>query len=78
MKVKQLIEALQKCNPEHRVVVSGYEGGYCDATDPTNVRLALNVNDPDKWYYGPHDLPGSWAARHSDKKRAVPCVLLSR
>ena len=54
MKVKELIEKLQRYNPEQMVVISGYEGGY-DAVDEINeMKIKLNVNKA--WYYGKHEI----------------------
>ena len=51
--VAKLIEALSKFPQEMRVIVSGYEGGYCDVGLPSIRSIELNVNEA--WYYGPHD-----------------------
>lgn len=53
MLVKELIEELQKLNPEARVVVRGYEGGRKDVENYEEVYLELNVNN--SWYYGNHE-----------------------
>jgi hypothetical protein len=55
MNVQQLIEELQKHPPEMRVIVNGYEGGYCDINSLEQKSIRLNVHEPDCWYYGPHD-----------------------
>jgi hypothetical protein len=55
MNVRQLIEELQKYPPEMRVIVSGYEGGYCDTNSLEQKTIRLNVHKPSYWYYGPHD-----------------------
>lgn len=55
MKVKNLIEELQKYDPETRVVLPGYEGGYKDVGYVSESELALNVHD--EWYYGAHEDP---------------------
>jgi hypothetical protein len=55
MTVKELIEQLQQLDPELRVFVRGYEGGYDDAgpiTPPND--FALNFHD--EWYYGDHEV----------------------
>jgi len=54
MTVRELIERLQELDPELRVYMCGYEGGYGDVsgiTDPSE--FALNVHE--EWYYGPHE-----------------------
>ena len=53
MKVKELIEQLQKFDPETRVVRPGYEGGYQDVSESFEMELALFVHS--EWYYGPHE-----------------------
>lgn len=53
MKVKELIEHLQKFDPETRVVTHGYEGGFTDVSEVEEEELALFVNSD--WYYGPHE-----------------------
>ena len=54
MTVKELIEKLQTLDPNLRVFVSGYEGGYDDATIPNNIMdIALDYHD--EWYYGNHE-----------------------
>jgi hypothetical protein len=53
MKVKELIEQLQKFDPETRVVTHGYEGGFIDVSEASEMELALFVHS--EWYYGPHE-----------------------
>jgi hypothetical protein len=53
MKVKELIEKLQACDPEHMVVVDGYEGGVYEADCVETKKIALNAHE--EWYYGDHD-----------------------
>lgn len=52
MNVRELIEELQRHDPEKRVVVSGWEGGYDDVTAVDEIRLTLNANTA--LYYGKH------------------------
>lgn len=56
MNVKELIERLSELDPELRVVVRGYEGGYTDVNVDADEKfdLALNVNS-EEWYYGEHE-----------------------
>jgi hypothetical protein len=53
MKAKELIEILQKLDPETLVLVNGYEDGYAI---PTGTKL-MEVCGPFKreWYYGEYD-----------------------
>jgi hypothetical protein len=59
MKVKELIELLKKENPEQKVVVNGYEGGYDELDSLQYVCISLNpdkLKEPDKlWYYGDYE-----------------------
>lgn len=54
MKVKDLIASLQAMDPEHMVVIPGYEGGVTELIDLRTVTIALNVHT--EWYYGEHDV----------------------
>ena len=67
MKVKNLIEELQKYDPDTRVVRPGYEGGYQDVTHISEYELALNVHT--EWYYGPHEDPDF--ADHYEKQYQI-------
>jgi hypothetical protein len=53
MKVKELIEILQKLDPDTIVLVDGYEGGYAV---PIGTKQ-MEVCGPFKraWYYGEYD-----------------------
>ena len=54
MTIKELKDFLDTVEDENiRVVVNGYEGGYCDVCKPGVIDLALNVNG--EWWYGPHE-----------------------
>jgi hypothetical protein len=54
MKVKELIEKLQKYDSEQMVVIYGYEGGYDEVDKINEIKLKLNVNKA--WYYGKHEI----------------------
>lgn len=55
MTVKELIEELQKLDPETKVFVQGYEDGYSfPEIHPLIKRFSLDVHQ--EWYYGPHEL----------------------
>jgi len=54
MKVKELIEKLQLCDPSLMVIVSGYEGGVDEAKQAGQVRVKLNAHN--EWYYGKHEV----------------------
>lgn len=54
MTVKELIDVLERLDPNLHVFTRGYEGGFEDVEfikDPFDV--ALDVND--RWYYGKHE-----------------------
>ena len=62
MKVKELIDVLQKLDPETLIVVDGYEGDY----DVPKGAEQIYVTGPHEthWYYGdykdcPEDKPGA-------------------
>lgn len=54
MKVKHLIEKLQRYDPETMVVVNGYEGGVnaCSVCREKYIKLGVNS----EWYYGNHEI----------------------
>jgi len=54
MKVKELIEALQKQDPEMMVVRGGYEGGVTEISSTEKATIALDVHL--EWYYGEHEM----------------------
>lgn len=54
MKVKELIEVLQRLEQERDVVIQGYEGGFWDAEQVIETQIIKNITDPKLWYYGPH------------------------
>jgi hypothetical protein len=54
MNVRELINILSQFDPETRVVVAGYEGGFNDITEIHPQTLRVNVNK--EWYYGSHGL----------------------
>lgn len=52
MKVKELIKALKKQDPEKMVVIQGYEGGVDEVRGVEPIKIKLNANTA--WYYGKH------------------------
>jgi hypothetical protein len=54
MKVKELIEILQKEDPETLVLVDGYEGDYDTPKTPKNLEV-YEVTES-AWYYGNYKL----------------------
>jgi hypothetical protein len=52
MNVRELIEALSQLDPETRVVVAGYEGGFNDITQIQPCEIRLHVHQD--WFYGAH------------------------
>ena len=65
MTAKQLIETLQQLDPEMRIFVDGYEGGYNDATISEIRDIALDVHTD--WYYGTHEDAASELAKDKNK-----------
>ena len=53
MNVQELIQHLEKLDPNTRVIIRGYEGGFSDITNIADIPIKLNVNTA--WYYGPHE-----------------------
>lgn len=54
MTAKQLIKTLQQIDPETRIFVAGYEGGYDDLVTVSEIKdIALDVHA--EWYYGDHE-----------------------
>lgn len=54
MKVKDLIAKLQSYDPEHMVVIGGYEGGVDEACNVFDAKIKLDVYT--EWYYGKHEV----------------------
>jgi hypothetical protein len=73
MNVRQLIEELQKHPPEMRVIVNGYEGGYCDTDSLKQKTIRLNVHGR-CLYYGPHDDAADYPL--GDEKGIIETALL--
>lgn len=55
MKIQQLIDELQKLDPDLYVFVEGYEGGFCDPVISKERDMYLDVNDEKEWWLGKHD-----------------------
>jgi hypothetical protein len=53
--VRELITYLQTLEQDRRICIRGYEGGYDDVGSADEVKLKLNVNKEDDWYFGRHD-----------------------
>ncbi len=52
MKVKELLEILQKEDPETLILVDGYEGDY---TTPRNTHQFYVKEQESEWYYGEYE-----------------------
>ena len=78
MTVAELIEALSKLDPTLRVVTNAYEGGYDDVKSESlnPFVLALNVNDPEHWWYGPHEIVQEDMGYHHPTKDKVQAICL--
>ena len=56
MKVKDLIAELQKLDGETRILVKGYEAGFCDIERIEGpVEMAINYYPGREWWNGPHE-----------------------
>jgi hypothetical protein len=53
MKVKELIEVLQKLDPETLVLVDGYEGDY---DTPQEALETIVCEQHTEWYYGDYQI----------------------
>jgi hypothetical protein len=53
MKAKELIEQLQKLDPETIVLVDGYEGGYAVPIGTKQMEVCGPFER--EWYYGEYD-----------------------
>ena len=60
MTIKQLIDILDRLDPEAHVFVKGYEGGldYAELRGPAED-IVLNVNSERQWWYGRHEYASS-------------------
>ena len=72
MTVNELIEQLKSYPSDMRVLTLGYEGGYNDTYLKTD-EVVFNINDKDKWYYGPHE-----SARFIEGDKGIKCLIMSR
>ena len=72
MTVNELIEQLQNYPGDMRVLTLGYEGGYNDVGLKTD-EIVFNVNDKDRWYYGPHE-----SVSHMDGDKGEKCLIIGR
>jgi len=52
MKVKELIQKLSQQDPEMKVVVQGYEGGFDEVESFHQVPMIKNKDKQDKWWDG--------------------------
>ena len=53
MKAKELIEILEKLDPETLVLVNGYEGGYAVPVGTKQIEVCGPFKR--EWYYGEYD-----------------------
>jgi hypothetical protein len=72
MTVYELIKKLEDYPLDMRVLTLGYEGGFNDVGLKTD-EIVFNVNDKDKWYYGPHE-----SVRHMDGDKGEKCLIIGR
>ena len=70
MKARELIETLQKLDPETLILVSGYEADYC--TPKSVNQITVTGPHDTEWYYGDfQDCP-------KDDPKKIDGLLLSR
>jgi hypothetical protein len=50
MNIKELMNILSQFDPETRVIVAGYEGGFNDISEVKEMSILLNVHR--EWYMG--------------------------
>ena len=76
MTVKELIEQLQKLDPNLHVFTEGYEGGYNDIDEDYDiVEIALDVHE--EWYYGRHEEASStYYVKDKSKYTIVKGIIL--
>jgi hypothetical protein len=72
MTVSELIEQLKSYPGDMTVLTLGYEGGYNDVSLKTD-EIVFNVNDKDKWYYGPHE-----CVKYTDRDTGTKCLIITR
>ena len=72
MTIYELIKKLEDYPLDMRVLTLGYEGGFNDVGLKTD-EIVFNVNDKDKWYYGPHE-----SVRHMDGDKGEKCLIIGR
>lgn len=53
MTVNELIQILSQLPKDQKILVNGYEGGFCDISSVRPIKVKLNVHT--ETYYGPHD-----------------------
>ena len=73
MTVAELIAELQNYPPTSRVLIEGYEGGYCDVTDSRIGQGFMEENYQDSNYFGPHEFNYT-----AEGECVIPAILLKR
>jgi len=77
MKVKDLIQELQKLDPETLVVVAGYEGGVDEVKNITQYKIELDAHKG--WaFFGDHAALEDIEDRYSLSSTVVDGVKLER
>jgi len=77
MKVKDLIQELQKLDPETLVVVAGYEGGVDEVKNITQYKIELDAYK-DWAFFGDHCALEDIEDRYSPSSTIVNGVKLER
>jgi hypothetical protein len=56
MKIKDLLHAISKMNPETDIYIQGYEDGLEDLENIETCGVVRDLNDTESfWWVGPHD-----------------------
>jgi hypothetical protein len=77
MKVKELIQELQKLDPELLVVVAGYEGGVDELKNITQYKIELDAHK-DWAFFGDHRALDDIEDRYSLSSTIVDGVKLEK
>ena len=75
MTVQELINTLNKLDPNALLFRPGYEGGFDDVrSEPVEVEMVLNSHD--EWYYGSHEQVECFDAKALEGKTVVKGYIL--
>lgn len=72
MTIKELIEKLKQFDENDLVMARWYEWGYCDAWEPKEFYMLLDVNTSP--YYWPHEIDAE-CREDKESKRAKAVII---